>query len=130
MGALRRQPSVADSVPGNHLPYDDHLMSNISWLAERSPRTGCGPSQSQYSVDFCQAGAKSRVAISVRRSIWAGGCLVLCLDGLWAYFDAAEMGAIIAEKSARDASETLISLAGTRAREARAIICPRPSSAQ
>ena len=45
-----------------------------------------------------------------------GDAFVLCSDGLWAYFDAAEMGAIIAEKSARDASETLISLARTRAR--------------
>lgn len=45
-----------------------------------------------------------------------GDAFLLCSDGLWAYFEPGEMGAIVAEKSARDASETLIALARERAK--------------
>jgi serine/threonine protein phosphatase PrpC len=46
----------------------------------------------------------------------AGDSFLLCSDGLWAYFDDAELGRIIDQNSARDASETLIDLARQRAR--------------
>ncbi len=45
-----------------------------------------------------------------------GDAFLLCSDGLWAYFDPDEMGRIVDEKSAREASETLISLARQRAK--------------
>jgi serine/threonine protein phosphatase PrpC len=44
-----------------------------------------------------------------------GDSFVLCSDGLWAYFDDAEMGAIVAGHSAREASELLIDQARARA---------------
>lgn len=44
-----------------------------------------------------------------------GDSFLLCSDGLWAYFDDAEMGAIIAENSAHKASEILIEQARQRA---------------
>ncbi len=44
-----------------------------------------------------------------------GDSFVLCSDGLWAYFDDAEMGAIVAGHSARQASEMLIEKARKRA---------------
>jgi serine/threonine protein phosphatase PrpC len=40
---------------------------------------------------------------------------VICSDGLWAYFDDAEMGRIVAENSARRASEILVDAARARA---------------
>ncbi|NJD26306.1 MAG: serine/threonine-protein phosphatase [Betaproteobacteria bacterium] len=46
----------------------------------------------------------------------AGDSFLLCSDGLWAYFDDAEMGSIIDGNSAREASEMLIDLARKRAR--------------
>ena len=46
----------------------------------------------------------------------AGDAFVLCSDGLWAYFDDAEMGRIVAGHTARDGCEQLIDLARQRAR--------------
>jgi serine/threonine protein phosphatase PrpC len=46
----------------------------------------------------------------------AGDSFLLCSDGLWAYFDDAEMGSIIDGNSAREASEILIEKARQRAR--------------
>ncbi len=45
----------------------------------------------------------------------AGDSFLLCSDGLWAYFDDAELGAIIDGQPARKASEMLIDLARQRA---------------
>jgi serine/threonine protein phosphatase PrpC len=45
----------------------------------------------------------------------AGDSFLLCSDGLWAYFDDAEMAGIIRDNSARDASEILIERARERA---------------
>ena len=44
----------------------------------------------------------------------AGDAFVLCSDGLWAYFDDAEMAALVANHSARDACEKMIELARQR----------------
>lgn len=44
-----------------------------------------------------------------------GDSFVICSDGLWAYFDDAEMGRIVAENSARRASEILVDAARARA---------------
>ena len=43
-----------------------------------------------------------------------GDAFMLCSDGLWPYFDEAEMAQVIAENSARRASEILIELARAR----------------
>ncbi len=45
----------------------------------------------------------------------AGDAFVLCSDGLWAYFDDAEMAALVADHSARKACEVLIERARQRA---------------
>lgn len=45
-----------------------------------------------------------------------GDAFLLCSDGLWAYFDEAELGAVIAGNSARQACEILINGARERAR--------------
>jgi PPM family protein phosphatase len=44
-----------------------------------------------------------------------GDSFVLCSDGVWAYFDDAEMGAVVAANSARRACEILIDQARVRA---------------
>lgn len=44
-----------------------------------------------------------------------GDAFMLCSDGLWPYFEEAEMARIIADNSARAASESLIDLARERA---------------
>lgn len=44
-----------------------------------------------------------------------GDSFLLCSDGVWAYFDDAEIGAVLATQSARDACQTLISRARERA---------------
>jgi serine/threonine protein phosphatase PrpC len=46
----------------------------------------------------------------------AGDAFVLCSDGLWGYFDDAELAAIIADNSARQACELLIDAARKRAK--------------
>lgn len=45
-----------------------------------------------------------------------GDSFLLCSDGLWAYFDDAELAGVVAGHSAREASEILISRARERAR--------------
>lgn len=45
----------------------------------------------------------------------AGDAFVLCSDGLWAYFDDAELGGIVHRRGPRDAAETLIGHARQRA---------------
>lgn len=49
------------------------------------------------------------------RDLADGDSFVICSDGLWAYFDDAEMGRIVAGNSARKASEILIEAARERA---------------
>lgn len=44
-----------------------------------------------------------------------GDAFVLCSDGLWAYFDDGELGALVAENTARQACELLIEKARLRA---------------
>jgi PPM family protein phosphatase len=45
----------------------------------------------------------------------AGDSFMLCSDGIWAYFDDAELGALLSENSARLACEKIINLARQRA---------------
>lgn len=45
----------------------------------------------------------------------AGDAFVLCSDGLWAYFDDAEIGGLVSAYSAREASDLLIGRARARA---------------
>jgi serine/threonine protein phosphatase PrpC len=46
----------------------------------------------------------------------AGDSFLLCSDGLWGYFEDAELGGVLAAYSAREASEVLINRARERAR--------------
>lgn len=56
-----------------------------------------------------------RFDFSPSTALQAGDAFVLCSDGLWAYFDDAEMAAVVADHSAREACELLIELARRRA---------------
>jgi hypothetical protein len=59
-------------------------------------------------------GGKDEPEVRFRRSRATsadGDSFLLCSDGLWAYFDDAEMGRIVAENSARRASQILIDAA-------------------
>ncbi|WP_263768963.1 PP2C family protein-serine/threonine phosphatase [Propionivibrio soli] len=56
-----------------------------------------------------------RIDFAEAEELRAGDAFLLCSDGLWAYFDASELAAIIAASSAREASEILIERARTRA---------------
>jgi serine/threonine protein phosphatase PrpC len=57
-----------------------------------------------------------KITIDATDSLLAGDAFVLCSDGLWAYFDEAEMGALVADNSARQACEQLIEKARERAK--------------
>lgn len=48
-------------------------------------------------------------------ALQAEDAFLLCSDGLWAYFDPAELGAVVAAHAPRDAAETLINRARQRA---------------
>lgn len=56
-----------------------------------------------------------KFAFGESRELTAGDSFVLCSDGLWAYFDDAEMANIVAEHSAREACDRLIQMARERA---------------
>jgi serine/threonine protein phosphatase PrpC len=55
-----------------------------------------------------------KFTISESYELKGGENFVLCSDGLWAYFDDAEMGGIVAAYSARQASEILLERARER----------------
>ena len=54
------------------------------------------------------------IAFGEANDLQAGDSFLLCSDGLWAYFDDAELGGVIAASSARQACELLISRARER----------------
>ena len=56
-----------------------------------------------------------RIDLGEAHDLQAGDSLLLCSDGLWNYFDDAELAGVIAANSARQACELLISRARTRA---------------
>jgi serine/threonine protein phosphatase PrpC len=56
-----------------------------------------------------------RVEYDETSDLQAGDAFLLCSDGLWGYFGDAELGAVIAAHSARQASDLLIGRARTRA---------------
>ena len=49
-----------------------------------------------------------KVSIGGHDGLKSGDSFLLCSDGLWAYFDDAELGAVLAMNSPREASEMLI----------------------
>ncbi|WLI87616.1 protein phosphatase 2C domain-containing protein [Massilia sp. R2A-15] len=55
------------------------------------------------------------VAIGSHEALKAGDIFLLCTDGLWHFFTDAELGAVLAKNSPRQASEMLINKAGERA---------------
>jgi len=57
-----------------------------------------------------------KITINDTSDLMAGDAFVLCSDGLWAYFDDAELGMLIAQNSARQACEILIDNARARAK--------------
>jgi len=57
-----------------------------------------------------------KITLSETVDLMAGDAFVLCSDGLWAYFDDTELGALVAQNSARQACEILIDKARRRAR--------------
>lgn len=59
-----------------------------------------------------------RFSFAETADLRAGDSFMLCSDGIWAYFDEAEMGELLAGNSARTACEKIIDLARQRARGA------------
>ncbi|MDR2789327.1 MAG: protein phosphatase 2C domain-containing protein [Candidatus Accumulibacter sp.] len=57
-----------------------------------------------------------QVDVGETSDLRAGDTFVLCSDGLWGYFSDAELGAAVAARSARQASDLLIGQARTHAR--------------
>ena len=55
------------------------------------------------------------IAVHFIPQLHAGDVLMACSDGLWHYFDTAEMGSILEQLSAREACESLIERARSRA---------------
>jgi serine/threonine protein phosphatase PrpC len=65
----------------------------------------------------CLGGSEApRVDLGGVDRLVAGDAFLLCSDGLWGHFDDAELAAIIARQSARQAAEELVSQARERAR--------------
>ncbi|QID18716.1 serine/threonine-protein phosphatase [Nitrogeniibacter mangrovi] len=90
VGELQRKGRLSEADALNH-PHRNVLLSCLG--AEREPR-----------VDL---GGVAPLA--------GGDSFLLCSDGIWAYFDNAELGAVLATQNARDACQTLISRARERA---------------
>lgn len=57
-----------------------------------------------------------KITVDETTDIQPGDDLVLCSDGLWAYFEDDEMARLVAQNSARQASEILIDVARQRAK--------------
>jgi serine/threonine protein phosphatase PrpC len=57
-----------------------------------------------------------QVATHLIAQLRAGDTLMACSDGVWHYFNSAEIGSILARMSAREATEFLIETARSRAR--------------
>lgn len=57
-----------------------------------------------------------KVTVGETTDLAPGDAFVLCSDGLWAYFDDAELGKLVAQHSARQACEILIEKARRRAK--------------
>ena len=56
-----------------------------------------------------------KITVDETTDLAAGDAFVLCSDGLWAYFDDAELGLLVAQNPARQACEILIDKARRRA---------------
>ncbi|MBI2277543.1 MAG: serine/threonine-protein phosphatase [Dechloromonas sp.] len=90
--------------------YVEHLVSTGKITAEQAlthPNrnvllTSLG-GQEEPKFDFAET-----------EDLMAGDAFVLCSDGLWAYFDDAEMAGLVADNSARKACEALIDKARQR----------------
>ena len=57
-----------------------------------------------------------RIDYDESSDLQAGDAFLLCSDGLWGYFEEAELGAVVAQLSAREACDHLISQARIRAK--------------
>ena len=92
--------------------YVEHLVANGKITAEQAL---CHPNRN---VLLASLGGQDEPKISLDETseLLAGDAFVLCSDGLWAYFSDAELGALVAGHTARQACETLIDMARKRAR--------------
>lgn len=90
VGELMRKGRIDAAAANNH-PRRNVLVSCLG--SEREPK-----------IEFGRAAP-----------LLAGDSFVLCSDGLWGYFDDAELGAVVAAHSARDAAAQLVQGARQRA---------------
>ena len=92
--------------------YIDHLMETDRLPAEAARNHR----HSKLLVNVLGNSRKEPyVAIGSHDGLKAGDCFLLCTDGLWHFFTDAELGAVLAKNSPRQASEMLIDKAGERA---------------
>ncbi|MDR3214242.1 MAG: protein phosphatase 2C domain-containing protein [Azoarcus sp.] len=92
-----------------------------SYVEELVAKGRITPEQAQlhpyHNVLLSTLGSKQPPQIDCDESadLQAGDTFVLCSDGLWGYFSDAELGAVVAAHSARQASDLLINRARERA---------------
>jgi len=91
--------------------YVEHLVANGRITAEQAL------THPNRNVLLTSLGGQDEptFAFAELQDLAGGDAFVLCSDGLWAYFDDAELGRIVSENSARDACEILIDQARLRA---------------
>jgi PPM family protein phosphatase len=72
--------------------------------------------QRNYLVSCLGAQTAPRVEVGTASDLRSGDVLLLCTDGLWAYFTEAELGAVLAALPPRQAAEKLVTAARARAK--------------
>ncbi|MDR0440123.1 MAG: protein phosphatase 2C domain-containing protein [Candidatus Accumulibacter sp.] len=93
-----------------------------SYVAELVAKGRITPAQARthpyHSVLLSTLGSNQQPQIDYGETtdLQVGDAFVLCSDGLWGYFDDAELGAIIAANPARQASDLLVAQARARSR--------------
>ncbi|MBK7414026.1 MAG: serine/threonine-protein phosphatase [Dechloromonas sp.] len=90
--------------------YVEHLLSSGKITAEQAL------THPNRNILLTSLGGQDEPKFDISESyeLQGGDSFVLCSDGLWAYFDDAEMGGIVAAYSARQASEILLERARER----------------
>ena len=94
---------------------DHSLVEQMVAQGKITPEQAIGHRLSNILVNVLGMEKPPRPAFGKVDKLVAGDCFLLCSDGLWAYFDEVELGAILHANGPRAASEMLIKLARERA---------------
>ena len=108
----RKLGEIADGYDGQSYAMPDYAVALFFGVWKELSRIYWNREQELFDEDGQD---DPKITIDAVDSLAPGDAFVLCSDGLWAYFDDAELGAIIDGQPARKASEMLIDLARQRA---------------